>query len=171
MMKHLKTLLFATALFVGSISMTQAQSNVAHIDTQALIDAHPEAIAARGELEKLAKTYEADIQSMATEYQNKLKQYDAEAGTVTDEVNTKRAQEVTDIRSSIEQYRAQAQQDLAKKERDLFEPIYNKVREAIAKVGKAQGFQYILDSREGTGTLLLADGKDLLADVKRELGI
>jgi len=169
-MKHLKTLLLATALFIGSTSYMNAQSNVAHIDTQALIDAMPTAITARGELEKLAKTYEADIRTMATEYQNKLKQYDAEASTKTDEENAKRAQEVGEMRTSIEQYQGQAQQDLQKKEQELFEPIYKEVKAAIQKVGKAQGFQYILDSREGQGTLLLADGKDLLADVKKELG-
>ena len=168
-MKHLKTLLFATAL-IGSISFTNAQSNVAHIDTQALIDAMPSAITARGELEKLSKTYEADIRTMATEFQNKLKQYDAEASTKTDEENAKRGQEVQEMKTSIEQYQGQAQQDLQTKERELFEPIYKEVKEAIQKVGKAQGFQYILDSRETQGTLLLADGKDLLADVKKELG-
>lgn len=169
-MKHLKTLLFAAVLCIGSTSFINAQSNVAHIDTQALIDAMPTAITARGELEKLAKTYEASIKDMVTEYQNKLKQYDAEASTKTEEVNAKRAQEVGEIRTSIEQYQGQAQQDLQKKEQDLFTPIYKEVKDAIQKVGKAQGFQYVLDSREGQGTLLLADGKDLLADVKKELG-
>lgn len=169
-MKHLKTLLIATALFVGSISFINAQTKVAHINTQALIDAMPSAITAKSELEKLAKTYEADIRTMATEYQNKLKQYDAEASTKTDEENAKRAQEVGEMRSSIEQYQGQAQQDLQKKEQDLFEPIYKVVKAAIEKVGRAQGFQYVLDSREGQGTILLAEGKDLLADVKKELG-
>jgi outer membrane protein len=169
-MKHLKTLLLATVLFIGSTSYMNAQSNVAHIDTQALIDAMPKAITARGELEKLAKTYEADIRSMSTEYQNKVKQYDAEASTQTQEENQKRMQEVATIEQSIRQYQGQAQQDLQKKEQELFTPIYEEVRAAIQKVGKAQGFQYILDSREGAGTLLLADGKDLLADVRKELG-
>ena len=35
------------------------------------------------------------------------------------------------------------------------------------KVGRAQGYQYVMDS----STLLLAEGKDLLVDVKKELGI
>jgi outer membrane protein len=169
-MKHLKTLLFAFVLCIGSTSFMNAQSNVAHIDTQALIDAMPTAITARGELEKLAKTYEADIRSMVAELDKKLKQYDAEASTKTDEENTKRAQEVGEFRTSIQQYQGQAQQDLQKKEQELFTPIYEKVKAAIQKVGKAQGFQYVLDSREGAGTLLMAEGKDLLADVKKELG-
>jgi len=169
-MKHLKTLLFVTAIFMSSINFMNAQSKIAHINTQALIDAMPSAVTARGELEKLAKTYEADIRTMATEYQNKLKQYDAEASTKTDEENSKRAQEVQEMRGSIEQYQGQAQQDLQKKEQELFEPIYKEVKAAIEKVGRAQGFQYVLDSREGQGSLLLAEGKDLLPDVKKELG-
>ena len=40
---------------------------------------------------------------------------------------------------------------------------------AIKKVAKAQGFQYVLDSTIGSG-VLVADGTDLLADVKKELG-
>ena len=168
-MKHLKTLLLATALFIGSTSYMNAQSNVAHIDTQALIDAMPSAITARAELEKLAKTYEADIRSSATEYQNKVKQYDAEASTQTDEENQKRMQEVATMEQSIRQYQGQAQEDLQKKEQELFEPIYKEAKAAIQKVGRAQGFQYILDSREGS-SLLLSEGKDLLVDVKKELG-
>jgi outer membrane protein len=168
-MKHLKTLLFATVLCIASTSFINAQSNVAHIDTQALIDAMPEAITAKTELEKLAKTYEADIRTMATELDNKLKQYDAEASTKTEEENAKRVQEVGEMRTSIQQYQGQAQQDIQKKEQELFTPIYKKAKDAIQKIGKAQGFQYVLDSREGS-SLLLSDGKDLIADVKKELG-
>jgi len=169
-MKHLKTLLFATVLCIGSTSFMNAQSNVAHIDTQALIDAMPKAIAARAELEKLAKTYEADIRSMGTEYQNKVKQYDAEASSKTQEENQKRMQEVAEIEQSIRQFQTQAQQDIQKKEQELFTPIYKEAKDAIQKIGRTQGFNYILDSREGQGTILMAEGKDLLADVKKELG-
>ena len=52
---------------------------------------------------------------MATELQNKIKQYDAESSTKTDEENGKRLQEVQSMEQSIRQYQAQAQQDLQKK--------------------------------------------------------
>ena len=41
---------------------------------------------------------------------------------------------------------------------------------AIQKVARAKGFKYVLDSTTGTG-LILADGYDLMADVKKDLGI
>ena len=129
----------------------------------------PEMMSAKSELEKLAKTYETDIQAMATELQSKIKQYDAESSTKTDEENGKRLQEVQSMEQSIRQYQAQAQQDLQKKEIELLKPITEKAKDAILKVGNGQGFDYVLDSSQGQG-VIMANGKDLLADVKSELG-
>ena len=168
-MKHLKNLLLTATLIIAFSFNAQAQSKVAHINTQELVESMPEMKSAKSELEKLAKTYETDIQAMATELQNKITQYDAESSTKTDEENGKRLQEVQSMEQSIRQYQAQAQQDLQKKELDLLRPITEKAKNAILKVGNAQGFDYILDSSQGQG-VIMANGKDLLADVKEELG-
>ena len=168
-MKHLKTLLLAAILFVGTSSLATAQSKVAHINTTDLVSEMPEMKSARAELEKLSKTYDADYKTMVTELQNKITQYRAEVDTKTEEENTKRAQEVQQIEQSIRQYQAQAQEDLAKKEAALYKPIFEKAKAAINKVAAAQGFNYVLDSTQGGGVLVAA-GKDLLADVKKELG-
>ena len=48
-----------------------------NINSQELVESMLEMMNAKSELEKLAKTYETDIQAMATELQNKIKQYDA----------------------------------------------------------------------------------------------
>lgn len=169
-MKQFKTLLFAAALFIGATSYTQAQSKVAHINTQDLIQAMPEMAAAQSEMEKLGKTYEADIKAMATEYQNKMKQYEAEASTKTDEENQKRLVEVQTMQQNIQAYQNTAQQEMQKKEVALLKPITEKAKAAILKVARAQGFEYVLDSTQGGG-VIMADGKNLLDDVKKELGI
>lgn len=166
-MKLLKNLLLATALCLVTVSFTQAQNKVAHINTQELISAMPESATAQKQLETLGKTYEADMQTMATELQNKVKQYDSEAATKTQEENGKRMQELQTMEQNVRQFQAQAQQDLAKKRQELMAPIQEKAMNAINKVAKAKGFQYVLDR----STLIVADGTDILADVKKELGI
>ena len=168
-MKHLKSILFATTLFLATSFTVQAQSKVAHINTQELVEAMPEMQSAKSELEKLAKTYETDIQAMVTELQNKYKQYDADANNKTKEENEKRAQEVQGMEQSIRQYQSQAQQDLQKKEFDLLQPITEKAKNAILKVGQAKGFDYVLDASQGQG-VIFAGGADLMQDVKTELG-
>ncbi|WP_346880735.1 OmpH family outer membrane protein [uncultured Algibacter sp.] len=166
-MKQFKTLLLATALCLGSIGFTQAQSKVAHINTQELIVSMPAAKAAQAEIETLGKTYQTDIQNSVTELQNLQKQYEAEATTKTDEENQKRILELQEKQQRIQQFRADAQKDLAKKEAELFKPIQEAAMKAINEVAKAQGYNYVLDR----ATLIVADGTDILADVKKKMGI
>jgi len=116
------------------------------------------------------KTYDTEIKAMAKELETKMKQYDTEAAGKSDEENQKRFQEVQGMQDNIQAYRQQALQDLDKKRTDIFKPILEKAQSTIQKVAKAQGYQYVLDSTLGSG-VILADGKDLMADVKKELGM
>jgi len=81
-------------------------------------------------------------------------------------VNETRSKEVQDMQKRIVDYRDNAQKELQQKESDIVKPIMERVKASIQKVGKAKGFQYILNS-EG---LLLADGPNITADVKKDLG-
>ena len=166
-MKNLKTLLFATVLFVGATSFSTAQSKLAHINKQELIKAMPDYTQAQAEIDKLGKTYEATIQGSLKELDTKLKQYNAEAEGQTADENQKRMEEVEGMKQSLTQYQQQAQKDLQEKEYNLLKPIVEKADNAIKAVAKAQGFQYVMD----TAVLIVADGKDLMVDVKKNLGI
>ena len=150
-MKKIKISLIVL-LFAFSFNLN-AQSKVAHINTTELVASMPEMNDAKAELEKLAKTYETDIQTMASELQSKVKQYDSEAGAQSDEENAKRLQEVQGMEQSIRQYQAQAQQELQKKEFDLLKPITEKAQAAINKVAGVLGFDYVLDSTQGQGVM------------------
>ena len=111
-MKQFKTLLLATALCIGTVSFTNAQSKIAHINTQDLITAMPEMKEAQKQLETLSKTYQKDIQSSITEFQTLLKQYEAEAATKSEDENAKRGQEIQEKQQRIQQFQADAQKDL-----------------------------------------------------------
>jgi outer membrane protein len=164
-MKHLKTLLFATALFIGATSFTTAQSKLAHINTQELIKAMPEYKVAQSDIEKLGETYQATIQTSLKELETKLKQYNADAEAQTQEENQKRMQEVEGMKQSLSQYQQQAQKDLQEKEFNMIKPITEKARLAIEKVATAQGIEYVFEA----AGLIVAKGKDLMAEVKAEL--
>jgi len=168
-MKQLKTLLIAFALVVGTMGFVNAQNKIAHIDVQALLSEMPEMKAAEAELTKLSKTYETDIRTTMQELQTKVELYEKEAPTKTEEVNAQRMQEVQGMQQNIQQANQVAQQELGKKRMEILEPILEKANNAILKIGKAQGFDYVLDSSAGSG-VLLAEGKDLLPEVKKELG-
>ena len=128
----------------------------------------PEMNDAKAELEKLAKTYETDIQTMASELQSKVKQYDSEAAAQSDEENAKRLQEVQGMEQSIRHTKLSSTR-ITKKEFDLLKPITEKAQAAINKVAGVLGFDYVLDSTQGQG-VIVANGTDLMEEVKKELG-
>ncbi|MFM7018960.1 OmpH family outer membrane protein [Flavobacterium sp.] len=164
-MKQIKTFLIAAIALLG-IQTVNAQAKTAHVDVNELMTKMPAVLDAQNQLKKLSDTYTAEYKTMVEEYQGKLKKYDAEASTVTDAVNQTRQQEVQDMAKRISDYQETAQKDLQKKESDLMKPITDKVKASIQKVGKAKGYQYVINAAD----LLLADGPDLTADIKKDLG-
>lgn len=166
MMKQIKTLMIAAVLFFGGNQAINAQAKTAHVDVSEIMSKMPAMVEANAQLQKLSGTYDTEYKTMVEEYQNKLKKYEQEAPTVTEAVNDTRSKEVQDMQKRIVDYRDNAQKELQQKEADIMKPIMEKVKTSISKVGKAKGFQYVLNS-EG---LLLADGPNLTADVKKDLG-
>ncbi|SDR76759.1 OmpH family outer membrane protein [Christiangramia echinicola] len=169
-MKQFRTLFIALALTIGATAFTNAQSKVAHIATQELVQELPDYKNAMDQLQKLEKTYDAEIKDMLSEAQSTMQRYEAEANTKSEEENQKRATELQAAQRRIQEHSSKARQDLQKKETDLLKPILEKVRTAIQKVARAKGYDYVLDSTTGTG-VLLADGYNLMPDVKKELGM
>lgn len=165
-MKQLKTLLIAAALFIGASQTMNAQAKTAHVDVSEIMAKMPAMIEGQKQLEKLNQTYNADYKTMVDEYQAKLKKYDSESTTVTEKINQDRGIEIQDMQKRIRDYGENAQKELQQKEQDLLKPIMEKVEASIKKVGKAKGYQYVLNS----AGLLLADGPDLTPDVKKDLG-
>ena len=167
-MKSIFKLLFAAFLSLAPLT-ANAQSNVAHINVQQLISEMPEVIAAQNELAKLEKDYTTQIDNAFKEFQTKAQSYSSDAANQTDVTNQARQKELESMQTNLQEFRDSAAQELQKKQMDLMTPLLEKARNAITKVGEAQGFNYVIDSSPN-GVIILANGKDLLADVKKELG-
>lgn len=167
-MKQLKTLITALVLFVGT-QFAVAQTKVGHINVQELMSANPAMKAAEAQVKKLQETYDVEYKKMVQEYQTKLAQYEKELATVGDAVNQTRSQEMQDMGARIQKFQDNASKALQDKAIELQKPIMEKAQAAIHKVARAKGIQYVLDLTLGGG-VILADGPDLMADVKKELG-
>ena len=165
-MKQIKTLLIAAIFILGASNTMNAQAKVAHVDVSEIMSKMPAMLDAQNQLQKLSGTYDAEYKKMIEEYQIKIKKYEAEAATTTEAINGERSKEVQDMQKRIGDYRDNAQKELQQKETDIVKPLMEKVKASIQKVGKAKGYQYVLDG----STLLLADGPNITVDVKKDLG-
>ncbi|VXB15820.1 conserved exported hypothetical protein [Flavobacterium sp. 9AF] len=166
-MKQVKTLAIALVLFITA--QVSAQSKLAHIDVKELMTNMPEMKAAQSQLKTIQETYDKEYKGMVQEYQTKLQKYEQEAPTAGEAVNETRSKEMQGMGQRIQEFQQSASKQLQQKELDLLKPIMEKAQAAIKKVATAKGFDYVIDATEGSG-LLVANGPNILADVKKELG-
>lgn len=167
-MKLFRNLIVVFVLFTA-FNTVQAQK-VAHIDSEQLLMAMPETKAMENELKKVQQTYADEYNGQATALQAKLKKYDAEAPTQTDDKNKERMEEVESLKEKIQKYAQTADQEIQKKRFDLLKPIIEKAQKAVSDVAKEKGFTYVFDASPGKG-LIVFEGEDLLPAVKTKLAI
>ena len=166
MKKLILTAFAAIAMFMGA----NAQSKIAHINSSELMNVMPE----MKDFEKKLKDHEGILRAQLEEMQNQLQtDYQAYMGDTLSppaimEIKKKKLE---DLQANIQQFSQSAEQDMMKKKEELYMPIYTKAKNAINEVAKAKGFDYVLDSSEGLGVLVVNSTNDLLGDVKKKLGI
>lgn len=168
-MRNLRKLFLAAIMVVGFNVAAQAQE-VAHINVSELIPLMPESKTAKDELTKLQDKLKKELETMQKDYQTKGQKYQTEAATAGDALNETRMKEMQEMENRMYLFQQNAEQELSKKQLTLTEPILTKAQQAIHKVARAKGYKYVLDSTVGSG-VILADGPNLMADVKKELKI
>lgn len=168
-MKNVKKIVVALVLFAATTGFVNAQSKVAHINVQQLLSEMPEMIAAQAELKKVQETYRADLEGSLKEMQNKYTQYQNESASKSAEENERRVAELQGFDKNIKEAEQQAVQEMQKKQQELFAPISEKAKIAIDKVAASLGYDYVIDASPGL-SLIVSKGKDLLPEVKQELG-
>ena len=176
MMRNIRTLMVALALFLGATTMVTAQVKVAHIDVQKLLEEMPERKSVESQLKRLQQGYENDIQAAIKELQAKAEKYQKEAQALTEAQLKareaefmKKSEEIQNMENNIRQNQQTAMQNIQKKQQELVEPLLKKVKASIEKVAKAKGIQYVLDASAGS-SVIVATGEDLFSAVKKDLG-
>jgi outer membrane protein len=170
MKKLFRVLFLGVALFVMS-GVTNAQVKIAHVNTAEILDVMPDKAKAEKDLEKYYNELQAQLQTMASEYQTKMQDYEANQATMSNLVKQSKEKEIIDIQNRIQQFQANAEQEFEAKRAELLSPILEKIQTAINSVGKEKGYSYILDLATGAAVYVGDDAIDVTKDVKAKLGI
>ena len=140
-----------------------------HVDAQSIMQAMPEFIKARGDLEAQSKEYENDLKAMQDELQRKSEAYEKTKSTMNATKQQETETELQQMFAKIQQANQDYQQQLNKMQQEKLAPIMNKVTTAIQNVGKNGGYVYIMDASMGIPYISQTLSKDVTADVKAEI--
>lgn len=153
-------------VLVLAAAAAHAQSKIGHINSEAIMQALPEAIDAQKSLDALVAQWEAELQKMQAEWKRKFDDYDKKKLILTDQVRADAEKELRDLDQAIADYRTKKfgqNGELFQKQNEVMKPIQNKIFKVLEEIARDDGYDYIFD-RSGEILLLYAnDKRDLTA--------
>ncbi|NOX86692.1 MAG: OmpH family outer membrane protein [Chlorobi bacterium] len=162
--------LLSLTILLTSVGFGQSNLKFGYIDSNEILSLMPETDSLQNELQNYANNLDQQMKAMAQEYQEKVTDYQQNVNTMSDLIRQTKEKELTDLQNRIQAFRQSADQDLSTKQADLFNPLIEKVKNAISEVGRENNYTYIFDV--GTGSLVFYEnGDNILPLVKKKLGI
>ncbi|MDR1880420.1 MAG: OmpH family outer membrane protein [Tannerellaceae bacterium] len=142
---------------------------IAYVNVNEVMMALPDVSNMEKQIAALNEKYTAEMKLLENDYQKKAADYVAQQDSLTENIKLRRMQDIEDIRTKMENFGQIAQQDVQKKYEELFQPIQQKVQNAIKAVGDEKGYTYIFNPN---GLLYISpDATDATPLVRAKLGL
>ncbi len=170
-MKKLIKPIALLALFVTTLTVSaQTNAKFGYIDSQKLINMMPGKDTVDLQLRNYQKELENTIESMLTEYQNKIANYQANVESMSAIIKKTKEQEIQQLEQRIQDFQQNADADFQARQSELYNPLLEKAKKAIEDVAEENGYTYIFDSSIGF-LLYYEKGDNVMSLVKKKLGL
>lgn len=160
--------------FFGLFSLNASAQKFAYVDSEFILSQMPSYKSAQNQINELSKEWQAEVDAKFAEIDKKYKEYQAEKVLMTKDMQTKRENEIIEMERAAKKLQNDKfgyEGELFKKQAELIKPIQDKVYEAINKVAKENGLDFIFD-KSGDVLMLVSNPKyDRSGEVLEELGV
>tara|TARA_B110000093_G_C12896845_1_gene378605 strand:- start:63 stop:659 length:597 start_codon:yes stop_codon:yes gene_type:complete len=161
------------AIFAFSSTSVLAQK-FAYVDSEYILSQMPAYKSAQTQLNEISKQWQSKVDEKFVEIDKLYKQYQAEKVLLTKDMKTKRENEIIEKERAAKKFQNDKfgyEGELFKKRSELVKPLQDKLYEAINKVAKGNGLDFIFD-KSGDMLMLVSNSKyDRSDEVLEELGV
>jgi outer membrane protein len=142
-------------------ALAYGQARIGHINSEAIMQALPEAQDAQKSLDVIVGQWETELQRMQADWKKKFDEYDKKKLILTDQSRAAAERELRDLDQGIVDFRNRKfgqNGELFQRQNDVMKPIQNKLFKVLEDVAKEEEYDYIFD-RSGEILLLYANDK------------
>jgi outer membrane protein len=163
----MKKLLLGLVLFIGFGAA--AQSKVAHVDSQKLLDTMPSRKATMAQLEEIQKSGFAELEEMQKSFESAYKIFieKDKAGEMPPMIKENEQNKLMRMQQNLETRQTELEQELKSYSEQLNQPILDRVQKAIELVAERKKLSYVLD--QSSMTMYYKGGMDITNEVITEL--
>jgi len=163
-MKHLVLVL----LMAAAPSIAWAQSKIGHINSEAVMQALPEAVDAQKSLDALVAQWETELQKRQSEWKKRFDEYDKKKLILTDQARADAERELRDLDQGIIEFRDKKfgqNGELFQKQEEIMKPIQNKLFQVLEDIAKEDEYDYVFDQSGDILLLYANEANDLTQQV------
>ena len=130
-----------------------------------VLHAMPQYQQAMKSLEELKKTYDQEMERSEKDFSKKFTEYLDGQKTFPENIMLKRQKELQQLMEQSLTFKQEAQQLLDKAEKELMQPVHQKLKEALYKIGTERGYDYILNTDNNSYPFVNSQtGEDITAE-------
>lgn len=152
----------------------QAQQKIGYVDSDYILEQLPEYQTIQQQLDRMAQGWQAELDELKSELDEKFREYQARELLYTNEERQQRRQEILREEEDLERLRVTyfgPEGDIFLQQEKLMRPVQEKVLQAINEVATSEGYDYVFDASGEFLFMFKRDQYDLSDTVLRELGI
>lgn len=161
----MKNLLVGLVLFIGFGAA--AQSKVAHVNSQKLLDTLPSRKAAISQLDQIQKSGVSELEEMQKAFESAYKIWIDGQASMPPMIKENEQNKLMRMQQNLETRQAELEQELKVYSEQLNQPILDRVQKAIEIVAERKKLNYVLD--QSSMTMYYKGGMDITGEVITEL--
>lgn len=164
--------IIALAVFAACTITLNAQTKLklGWVNSTELLEVMPEKKKAAASLDSMVKAEESVLKLLEDDYKRVTDNLNKKGATMPPDELKRAQEELGKIEDALYSQMQLSQDKVQQREKDLINPILDKIANAIKEVGKENGYNYIFDVSLQQ-VLVYPDGDNVLKLVKKKLGI
>lgn len=171
MKKILLSGLFTLFILISGNVAAQTAQQIAFVNSNSVLDVMPERIGASKKLTDLNRKYQDELQVMQNDYNKKYTDFISFQTSMAENIRLRRMQQLYELERELNEFMKVAQEDIQNQEKQMLDPLRQRVKEAITQIGIEHGFICIYDLANPTIAFVTPNATDITPQVMQKLGI
>jgi outer membrane protein len=165
----MKRILFVLAMVLCLPCAVAAQGlKIGYINSQSILADAPGAKEAQAQFDTDMQSYKAEVQQMATELENLVKQYETQQAMLSPAAKQTREADIRGKQQAYQERLAAIDQRAAQRQQELVQPVMDRINQVIEAFRAEQGYSLIFDVSAG-GVVAANPTLDLTSEIVRRL--
>jgi outer membrane protein len=135
-------------LAAWSAAPAAAQAKMGFVDVQRIFAEAPGAQAAQATFEQEMQRSQQELQRMEEELKKLLTEYEQQSVMLSPDNKRQREEAIRQRQRTFQERAGQLEEQLSRRQVELVEPIYNRIRDVIGQVRSEGNYAFIFDMRD-----------------------